>query len=204
MGSRQGSRYDDQVLTLFNQGKTNVNVANLKFIQSVTRGSTLQFDSQEWDAISNRPITSLHPGDCLQVIRNDRFLSASNTKPDYCDFVQAWRQISTQRLFWVSAENQNCFLETNGRYWHGAPDLVVEILSPSTELNDRGTKFQTYQKYGVREYWILDEAKQEMLVLRRSGGRWRRIRWRIRRSLRKDSASSPLPSRFVHEAWCKT
>src|SRR4051794_9355716 len=63
-------------------------------------------------------------------------------------------------LFWVSAENTNCFLESNGRYWHGGPDLVVEILSPSTELNDRGTKFQTYQKYGVREYWMVNpEAK---------------------------------------------
>src|SRR3954468_10778033 len=29
-------------------------------------------------------------------------------------------------LFWVSAENQNCFLEDNGRYWHGGPDLIIE------------------------------------------------------------------------------
>ncbi len=63
-------------------------------------------------------------------------------------------------LFWVNAENNNCFLEDNGRYWHGAPDLVVEVLSPSTELNDRGIKFRTYQKYGVREYWMVNpEAK---------------------------------------------
>lgn len=63
-------------------------------------------------------------------------------------------------LFWVSAENKQCFLEPDGRFWHGAPDLVVEILLPSTAFNDRGHKFETYQQYGVREYWLVDpEAK---------------------------------------------
>lgn len=37
---------------------------------------------------------------------------------------------------------------------HGAPDLVVEVLSPSTAKNDRGYKKDVYAKYGVKEYWI--------------------------------------------------
>ncbi|MBL7064197.1 MAG: Uma2 family endonuclease [Anaerolineae bacterium] len=37
-----------------------------------------------------------------------------------------------------------------------APDLVVEILSPSTENNDRGIKFLDYAAHGVAEYWIVD------------------------------------------------
>ncbi len=37
-----------------------------------------------------------------------------------------------------------------------APDLVVEILSPSTEANDRGIKFLDYAAHGVAEYWIID------------------------------------------------
>ena len=37
-----------------------------------------------------------------------------------------------------------------------APDLVVEILSPSTEENDRGVKFLDYAAHGVAEYWIVD------------------------------------------------
>jgi Uma2 family endonuclease len=36
------------------------------------------------------------------------------------------------------------------------PDLVVEILSPSTEANDRGIKFLDYATHGVAEYWIID------------------------------------------------
>jgi Uma2 family endonuclease len=38
----------------------------------------------------------------------------------------------------------------------GAPDMVVEILSPSTSSYDKITKFNTYLEAGIREYWIID------------------------------------------------
>lgn len=38
----------------------------------------------------------------------------------------------------------------------GAPDLVVEILSPSTLKRDKIDKLSTYAKYGIQEYWIVD------------------------------------------------
>lgn len=41
-----------------------------------------------------------------------------------------------------------------------APDFVVEVLSDSTEKNDRETKFQDYAAHGVREYWIVDAEKE--------------------------------------------
>ncbi len=41
-----------------------------------------------------------------------------------------------------------------------APDLIVEILSPSTEANDRGVKFEDYAAHGVGEYWTVDADKQ--------------------------------------------
>ena len=44
-------------------------------------------------------------------------------------------------------------IKWNGVY--GAPDLVVEILSPSTAKNDRGYKKDLYERCGVREYWII-------------------------------------------------
>lgn len=37
-----------------------------------------------------------------------------------------------------------------------APDLAVEVLSPSTAATDRGKKMQMFARYGVREYWLVD------------------------------------------------
>jgi Uma2 family endonuclease len=59
-------------------------------------------------------------------------------------------------IFWVRPENARCTLRSDGRYWEGAPDLIVEVLSPSTALYDRREKFERYQKHGVFEYWIID------------------------------------------------
>ncbi len=39
------------------------------------------------------------------------------------------------------------------------PDLIVEVLSPSTEKNDRKIKFQDYARHGVEEYWIVEPKR---------------------------------------------
>jgi Uma2 family endonuclease len=49
------------------------------------------------------------------------------------------------------------------------PDLIVEILSPSTSRRDRVEKRRIYARNGVREYWLVDEPRREVLVLG-SGG----------------------------------
>jgi Uma2 family endonuclease len=46
----------------------------------------------------------------------------------------------------------------------GAPDLVVEILSPSTAQNDRGDKMKVYKRHAVKEYWIVDPKSQAVEV----------------------------------------
>ena len=46
----------------------------------------------------------------------------------------------------------------------GAPDLVVEILSPSTRVRDLGAKMASYARYGVREYWVVDPVARSIAV----------------------------------------
>lgn len=52
---------------------------------------------------------------------------------------------------------------------HGAPDLVVEVLSPSTASRDRGYKKTLYAKCGVREYWIVSPTEKSLEVYRLDG-----------------------------------
>lgn len=46
----------------------------------------------------------------------------------------------------------------------GAPDMVIEILSPSTSRYDRTLKFNTYLKSGIREFWIIDPETKTLAV----------------------------------------
>ena len=43
-----------------------------------------------------------------------------------------------------------------------APDLIVEVVSESTEHNDRGVKFDDYAAHGVQEYWIIDPETETL------------------------------------------
>ena len=52
----------------------------------------------------------------------------------------------------------------------GAPDIVVEVLSPSTQRHDRLVKLDLYQRAGVREYWIISpEEKTAQVFLLQNG-----------------------------------
>ncbi len=53
----------------------------------------------------------------------------------------------------------------------GAPDLVIDILSPSTAERDRGLKLDLYERQGVAEYWIVDPEEEAVDVWRFEGGR---------------------------------
>ena len=52
---------------------------------------------------------------------------------------------------------------------HGTPDLVVEVLSPSTARNDKTRKKDVYARCGVREYWIIHPEDKSVDVYRTDG-----------------------------------
>lgn len=49
-------------------------------------------------------------------------------------------------------------------YIVGAPDFVVEVLSPSTKRRDVTVKKEVYEKFGVKEYWIINPADESIEV----------------------------------------
>jgi len=58
----------------------------------------------------------------------------------------------------------------DGKCCNGAPDLVIEILSPSTARLDRMVKFQQYLRAGIPEYWIVDPETKTVQVCILQGG----------------------------------
>ncbi len=56
----------------------------------------------------------------------------------------------------------------------GAPDLVIEILSPSTTSKDLHEKFDLYERVGIKEYWIVHPQDRTVMVFKREGERFGR------------------------------
>ncbi len=71
----------------------------------------------------------------------------------------------------------------------GAPDLVVEVASPSTAAYDRLTKYDVYARAGVTEYWIVKPTRRTVEVLVLEHGEYR--------SLGVFSEQATLPSRVI-------
>ena len=74
-------------------------------------------------------------------------------------------------VFWVSGPESRCQLGEDG-YWHGAPDLVIEVLSPATTRYDKIDKFRLYEKYGSQEYWLVDPEAQVVEVFGQENDRF--------------------------------
>ncbi len=110
------------------------------------------------------------------------FMSASYKHQDLCDFLVAVLRVFVEEndlgviitapmtvklsergrepdLFFV-AKNRLDKLKKN--YFDGAPDLIIEIISPESRGRDRGDKFYEYEIAGVREYWIIDYEREKV------------------------------------------
>jgi Uma2 family endonuclease len=67
-------------------------------------------------------------------------------------------------LVYFSNARESVLTEMNAQ---GAPDLVVEVLSETTEKTDRTIKLKLYGKFGVQEYWIIDPDSPSAEIYRR-------------------------------------
>jgi Uma2 family endonuclease len=79
-----------------------------------------------------------------------------------CDVLLSDINVVQPDIIFVSRDRMAILTEANIQ---GPPDLVIEILSPSTGQRDLGIKRTLYSKYGVREYWIVDPENKTISML---------------------------------------
>ena len=84
-----------------------------------------------------------------------------------CDVVLSDTDVVQPDLLFISREREHVLTAENVR---GAPDLVIEILSPSTAHRDLGYKHELYGRHGVLEYWVLDPMAETVAVHRQGNG----------------------------------
>jgi len=78
------------------------------------------------------------------------------------DIVLSDTDVVQPDLLFISNERAHIITEENVQ---GAPDLVVEILSPSTADRDQTFKRSLYARHGVKEYWLVDTDAKTVTVL---------------------------------------
>ncbi|WP_416866527.1 MAG: Uma2 family endonuclease [Imperialibacter sp.] len=72
-------------------------------------------------------------------------------------------------LIFVSHANEGILTERN---INGSPDLLVEILSPSTFHHDQERKKALYEKFGVKEFWVVDPANEVIDIFALNNGKY--------------------------------
>ena len=85
-----------------------------------------------------------------------------------CDVILSDHDVVQPDLFFVSHERQHRL--SSRQNVRGAPDLVIEILSPSTAEKDRGYKRTLYARHGVAEYWLVDPVAETIQIQRQRAG----------------------------------
>lgn len=79
-----------------------------------------------------------------------------------CDVLLSETDVVQPDILFIGKDRLSIIKEPN---IHGAPDLVVEILSPASEKRDRGAKQKLYARAGVTESWIADPTAKTVEVL---------------------------------------
>lgn len=156
-------------------------------------------DGQRWEILEGELVVTPSPAFLHQSIlsriflRLGTFVEAHRMGTVLCapmDVIFSDISICQPDLLYIRKER----LPDIARDWiRGAPDLVIEILSPSTERWDRMEKRRIYASYGVQEYWMTIPADRTILQFRLEGTSYPEPQlWRCGQSL-----TSPLFPGFL-------
>lgn len=88
------------------------------------------------------------------------------------DVILARTSIVQPDIVFIDAERLS-LVSTRGI--DGPPDLAVEVLSPTTEAQDRGTKLQLYARHGIRHCWLIDPDSRRLEAYELAGTAYRLV-----------------------------
>jgi len=86
------------------------------------------------------------------------------------DIVLSKENVFQPDIVFVSRDNFGILKE---KAIFGVPDLVVEIISPSSIYNDMNVKREIYEKFGVKGYWIVDPTNKAIQIFTLEGGKFK-------------------------------
>ncbi len=133
-------------------------------------------DDQRWELLNGELIMAPSPNTVHQrtAFRLGRLLADFVEGMDLgdvfiapLDVILSEVNVVQPDLLFISNARHHILTDANVQ---GAPDLVVEILSPSTASRDWRTKLDLYAEYGVQEYWVVDPDAQRVWVMARTEG----------------------------------
>jgi Uma2 family endonuclease len=101
----------------------------------------------------------------LRTFVEERWLGRVYFAP--CDVILSEEDIVPPDILFILKEREHIITKRNIR---GAPDLVIEIVSPFTAKFDKTAKMKLYEKFGVKEYWLVDPDAKKIEVLTRNNG----------------------------------
>jgi Uma2 family endonuclease len=105
------------------------------------------------------------------------------------------RVVREPDVFFMRAEHMDRLRNT---LVEGAPDLVIEVVSPSSRGTDRGDKYYEYERAGVPEYWLVDPEREQVEAYRLgAGGRYALLDLGEPEVLRSDV----VPGMWIPVAW---
>ena len=131
-------------------------------------------DDERWELLNGELMMAPSPTSIHQAVSRRLFLLLNRFVEDRelgtvfyapLDVVLSDVSVVQPDLMFVSNARMHILTQVNIQ---GAPDLVVEILSPSTASRDWRTKMDLYAEHGVEEYWVVDPDGQRIWVMARA------------------------------------
>lgn len=141
-------------------------------------------DNTRYELYDGQPVALASPTDVHQMISGELFRQLANyLVGKRCKVFSAPFDVRPFEEHGDSPEDVDTVLQPDimvvcdsdkidRRGVHGAPDLIIEILSPSSARYDKLVKFNLYQCAGVREYWIVDPTAHVVSVYTLENGKY--------------------------------